>query len=61
MATFPEARLSPGPRLALISAGVAKSPEGDGNMLDRTVLVYVHEHAEANSQKTSASKSACIR
>ena len=28
-------------------------PEGDGNMLDRTLLVYVHEHAEANSHKTS--------
>ena len=28
-------------------------PEGDGNLLDHTLLVYVHEHAEANSHKTS--------
>jgi hypothetical protein len=28
-------------------------PEGDGNMLDHTLIAYVHEHAEANSHKTS--------
>lgn len=28
-------------------------PEGDGTLLDRTMLLYVHEHAEANSHKTS--------
>ena len=28
-------------------------PEGDGNLLDHTLIVYVHEHAEANSHKTS--------
>jgi hypothetical protein len=28
-------------------------PEGQGNLLDNTLLVYVHEHAEANSHKTS--------
>jgi hypothetical protein len=28
-------------------------PEGDGNLLDNTLILYVHEHAEANSHKTS--------
>jgi hypothetical protein len=28
-------------------------PEGDSTLLDRTLLLYVHEHAEANSHKTS--------
>ena len=28
-------------------------PEGDGNLLDNTHIMYVHEHAEANSHKTS--------
>jgi hypothetical protein len=28
-------------------------PEGDGTLLDNTLLLYVHEHAEANSHKTS--------
>jgi hypothetical protein len=28
-------------------------PEGDGNLLDHTLIAYVHEHAEANSHKTS--------
>jgi hypothetical protein len=26
-------------------------PEGDGNLLDHTCCVYVHEHAEANPHK----------
>jgi hypothetical protein len=26
-------------------------PEGEGNLLDHTVAVYMHEHAEANSHK----------
>ena len=26
-------------------------PEGDGNVLDHTACVYVHEHAEANPHK----------
>jgi hypothetical protein len=26
-------------------------PEGDGNMLDHTCAVFMHEHAEANSHK----------
>jgi 4-hydroxy-3-methylbut-2-enyl diphosphate reductase IspH len=29
------------------------TPEGDGNVLDRTCLVYIHEHAEANSHKNN--------
>ena len=26
-------------------------PEGDGNLLDHTACVFVHEHAEANPHK----------
>lgn len=29
------------------------TPEGDGSLLDRTLLVYVHEHAEANDHKNN--------
>jgi hypothetical protein len=29
------------------------TPEGDGNVLDHTSLVYVHEHAEANDHKNN--------
>ena len=29
------------------------TPEGDGNLLDRTSLLYVHEHAEANDHKNN--------
>jgi hypothetical protein len=29
------------------------TPEGDGNLLDRTALLFVHEHAEANSHKNN--------
>ncbi|HUS06628.1 MAG TPA: DUF1552 domain-containing protein [Bryobacteraceae bacterium] len=28
-------------------------PEGDGNMLDHTCLLYIHEHAEANIHKNN--------
>jgi len=28
-------------------------PEGDGNLLDRTALLFVHEHAEANDHKNN--------
>jgi hypothetical protein len=28
-------------------------PEGDGTLLDHTMVMYTHEHAEANSHKTS--------
>jgi hypothetical protein len=29
------------------------TPEGDGNLLDHTVCVYTHEHAEANPHKSN--------
>jgi hypothetical protein len=29
------------------------TPEGDGNLLDSTCLLYVHEHAEANAHKNN--------
>ena len=29
------------------------TPEGDGNLLDRTLLVFAHEHAEANPHKNN--------
>ena len=29
------------------------TPEGDGNLLDSTSLIFVHEHAEANNHKNS--------
>ena len=29
------------------------TPEGAGNMLDNTALLFVHEHAEANSHKNN--------
>jgi 4-hydroxy-3-methylbut-2-enyl diphosphate reductase IspH len=28
-------------------------PEGDGNLLDNTCVLYAHEHAEANPHKNS--------
>ncbi len=38
---------------AYLLAKLKSIPEGDGTLLDHTLLVYVHEHAEANSHKTS--------
>ena len=38
---------------AYLIAKLKSIPEGEGNLLDHTCLVYVHEHAEANSHKTS--------
>jgi hypothetical protein len=38
---------------AYLLAKLKSIPEGDGNVLDHTLLVYTHEHAEANSHKTS--------
>ena len=29
------------------------TPEGAGNMLDNTSLIFVHEHAEANDHKNN--------
>jgi hypothetical protein len=38
---------------AYLLAKLKSIPEGEGTLLDHTLLVYVHEHAEANSHKTS--------
>lgn len=38
---------------AYLVGKLKSTPEGDGNMLDRTCLVYVHEHAEANEHKNN--------
>lgn len=38
---------------AYLLAKLKSTPEGDGNLLDRTCLVYVHEHAEANEHKNN--------
>jgi pheromone shutdown protein TraB len=29
------------------------TPEGDGNLLDHTLLLFAHEHAEANAHKNN--------
>ena len=39
--------------LAYLVAKLKATPEGDGNLLDSTALVFVHEHAEANNHKNS--------
>jgi len=38
---------------AYLTAKLKSIPEGDGSLLDNTVLMYVHEHAEAGPHKTS--------
>ena len=38
---------------AYLIGKLKSTPEGDGNILDRTILVYVHEHAEANDHKNN--------
>ncbi len=38
---------------AYLLAKLKAMPEGDGNLLDNTLLVMVHEHAEANAHKNS--------
>ena len=38
---------------AYLLAKLKSTPEGDGTLLDRTCLAYVHEHAEANAHKNS--------
>lgn len=38
---------------AYLIAKLKSIPEGDGTVFDRTALVYVHEHAEANPHKNS--------
>lgn len=38
---------------AYLVAKLKSIPEGDGSLLDNTVLMYLHEHAEAGPHKTS--------
>ena len=38
---------------AYLVAKLKATPEGAGNVLDHTALLFVHEHAEANSHKNS--------
>src|SRR5258708_38689454 len=38
---------------ASLVAKLESVPEGDGTLFDHTSLVFVHEHAEANPQKSS--------
>ncbi len=38
---------------AYLVGKLKSTPEGDGNLLDRCCLVYVHEHAEANPHKNN--------
>jgi hypothetical protein len=38
---------------AYLLAKLKSIPEGDGNLLDRTLLLFVHEHAEANPHKNT--------
>ncbi len=38
---------------AYLVAKLKATPEGDGSVLDNTLLVYVHEHAEANPHKNN--------
>jgi len=38
---------------AYLVGKLKSTPEGDGNVLDRTCLVYIHEHAEANDHKNN--------
>jgi len=38
---------------AYLLAKLKSIPEGDGTLLDRTCLLYIHEHAEANDHKNN--------
>src|SRR5215470_11780142 len=38
---------------AYLVGNLKATPEGDGNLLDHTLLVFVHEHAEANAHKNN--------
>jgi hypothetical protein len=38
---------------AYLLAKLKSTPEGDGTLLDRTCLLYIHEHAEANDHKNN--------
>jgi len=39
--------------LAYLTAKLKSIPEGDGTVLDNTVAVFVHEHAEAGPHKNN--------
>ena len=39
--------------LAYLLGKLKATPEGDGNLLDRTLIVFAHEHAEANPHKNN--------
>ena len=38
---------------AYLLAKLKSIPEGDGTLLDHTCVLYIHEHAEADSHKNS--------
>jgi hypothetical protein len=38
---------------AYLLAKLRSTPEGDGTLLDRTCLLFIHEHAEANDHKNN--------
>ncbi len=38
---------------AYLVAKLKATPEGDGNLLDHTCLLFIHEHAEANDHKNN--------
>jgi hypothetical protein len=38
---------------AYLLGRLKSTPEGDGNLLDHTALLFVHEHAEANAHKNN--------
>jgi hypothetical protein len=38
---------------AYLLGRMKSTAEGDGNLLDRTALIYIHEHAEANDHKNN--------
>jgi hypothetical protein len=38
---------------AYLIARLKATPEGDGNLLDHSSLLFVHEHAEANAHKNN--------
>ncbi len=39
--------------LAYLVGRLRATPDGDGNLLDRTLVLFVHEHAEANPHKNN--------
>jgi hypothetical protein len=45
---------------AYLPAKLKAMPEGDGNVLDRTCVLFTHEHAEASSHKASGMHSKVV-